>query len=307
MRIGLMHGDSGQQTVAEAIDQIVQEERDGFDCAWFGQVFGMDSLTLIALAGRETSRIEMGTAVVPTYGRHPYAMAQQAATVAAATGGRFTLGIGPSHQPVIEGMWGLSYEKPARHVREYLSVLLPLLRQGAVQFAGEVYRVNGPLSMKERPGTPVLISALAPLMLRIAGTLADGTVTWMTGRKTLETHVVPSITSAASAAGRPAPRIVAGLPVCVTDDPAAAREAAARFFVVYGGLPNYRRMLDREGAAGPADVAIVGDEQAVERELRALAAAGATDFLAAIFPAGDNAGASIQRTRELLRSLVGKI
>jgi len=208
---------------------------------------------------------------------------------------------------VIEGMWGLSYEKPARHVREYLSVLLPLVRQGAVQFAGEVYRVNGPLSLKERPAMPVLISALAPVMLKIAGTMADGTITWMTGRKTLASHVVPSVTAAAREAGRPAPRIVAGLPVCVTDDPAAAREAAARIFVVYGGLPNYKRMLDREGAAGPADVAIVGDEQAVERELRALAAVGVTDFLAPIFPSGNNAGASMQRTRELLRSLVGTI
>jgi len=132
-------------------------------------------------------------------------------------------------------------------------------------------------------------------------------VTWMTGRKTLESHIVPSITAAAREAGRPAPRIVAGLPVCVTDDPTAAREAAARIFVVYGGLPNYKRVLDREGAAGPADVAIVGDEQAVEREVRALAAVGVTDFLAPIFPAGENAGASMQRSRELLRSLVGKV
>jgi F420-dependent oxidoreductase-like protein len=310
MRIGLMHGDQGSFTVEEQVQQIVDEERDGFECAWFGQVFGGDSLTVIALAGARTTRIELGTTVVPTYLRHPFAMAQQAMTVYAAAGGRFTLGIGPSHHMVVEGMWGMSYDRPARHVREYLDVLIPLARSGRVAHNGELYRVNGAISVRELrdlPPMPVIISALAPAMLKLAGSVADGTVTWMTGPKTIETHVVPSIAKAAAGAGRPAPRVVVGLPICVTDDAAAARETAAKTFVVYGQLPNYRRMLDKEGAATPAEVAIVGHEAAVERQLRALASAGATDFLAPIFPSGPDARSSMERTRSLLKSLIGKV
>ena len=307
MRIGLMHGDVSNFTVAEMVQQIVDEEQDGFECAWFGQIFGADSLTVIAMAGPRTSRIQIGTAVIPTYTRHPWAMAQQAMTVQAATGNRFTLGIGPSHQVVVEHMWGLSYEKPARHVKEYLSVLLPLMREGRVAFSGEVYRTTGAIEVPGIQPIPVIISALAPMMLKIAGTMADGTVTWMTGPKTIETHVVPGITAAAREAGKPAPRVVVGLPIAVSDDVAAAREAAGKAFRMYGGLPNYKRMLDKEGAAGPADVAIVGNEAQVEQQIRALASAGATDFVAPVFPVGPDATASLARTRALLRSLIGRV
>ena len=154
---------------------------------------------------------------------------------------------------------------------------------------------------------PVIISALAPLMLKIAGTMTDGTVTWMTGPKTLETHVVPGITAAAKQAGRPAPMVVCDLPVCVTDDAAAAREAAAKYFAMYGGLENYRRMLDKEGAAGPADVVVTGNEAEVERQIRAIASAGATDFVAAIYPSGPDPMASMARSYALMKSLVGKV
>jgi F420-dependent oxidoreductase-like protein len=307
MRIGLMHGDDGSQTIDQIVGQLVQEERDGFDTAWFGQIFGGDSMTIIAMAGPKTSRIEFGTAVIPTYTRHPFAMAQQARTVQAATGGRLTLGIGPSHHIVVENMWGMSYDKPARHVREYLNVLLPLVRGGAVAYNGDLYKVNAQLAVKDAKPLPVIISALAPAMLKLAGAVADGTVTWMTGPKTIETHVLPSITAAAKEAGRPSPRIVCGLPVAVCDNPQSAKVAAAGAFAIYGSLPNYRRMLDKEGAAGPADVAIVGDEAAVERQIRAVASAGATDFDAAIFPADADAGGSIARTRALLKSLIGKV
>jgi F420-dependent oxidoreductase-like protein len=301
VRISLFLGDTGD--LDTSIDHIVQAERDGFDGVWHGQIFQADALTLLALAGRVTERIELGTAVVPTYPRHPFALAQQALTVQAATNGRFALGIGPSHQPVVEGMWGLSYDKPARHVREYLSVLRPLLSEGRVSFNGEVFRVNGALQIKTPP-PPVLIAALAPVMLRMAGELADGTITWMTGVKTIETHVAPRITKAASDAGRPAPRVCVALPVAVTNDAAAARERAGKAFAMYGALPNYRRVLDHEGAAGPADVVVVGTEGDVERQLRAFASAGATDFLAALFPADDTA---IARTHALLKGLVGRV
>lgn len=307
MRIGLMHGEAINFPAAELVQQVVDEENDGFECSWFGQIFGADSLTVIAMAGQRTSRIQIGTAVIPTYTRHPWAMAQQAMTVQAATNSRFTLGIGPSHQVIVESMWGLSYEKPARHVKEYLSVLLPLVRTGRVAFNGDVYRTTGAIEVPGIQPLPVIISALAPMMLKIAGTMADGTATWMTGPKTIATHVVPGVTAAAKEAGKPAPRIVVGLPIAVSEDVVAAREAAGKAFQIYGGLPNYKRMLDKEGAAGPADVAIVGDEAQVEQQIRGLASAGATDFVAPIFPVGPDAAASRARTRALLKSLIGKV
>ena len=307
MRIGLMHGDDGSRTIEQHVNDAIQEEADGFDVSWWGQIFGADSMTIIAAAGLRTSRMEFGTAVIPTYARHPFAMAQQALTTRQATGGRFTLGIGPSHHVVIENMWGMSYDKPARHVREYLKVLLPLAQEGKVAYNGELYRVNAGLAVKDGTPMPVMISALAPQMLKIAGTMTAGTITWMAGMKTIETHVVPSITKHAAEAGRPAPRVAVGLPICVTEDIDAAKQMAAQAFVIYGTLPNYRRMLDIEGAAGPADVAIVGNEAHVEQQLRSLASTGATDLIAPIFPVGGDPAKSLSRTRELLKSLVGKI
>ena len=242
-----------------------------------------------------------------TYARQPFIMAQQAVTIQASASGRFTLGIGPSHQVLVQGMWGIPYERVARHVREYLSVLRPLLDQGAVAFSGDEYRVAGALQIPDRKTCPVLISALAPMMLRIAGELADGTITWMTGPKTLAEHIVPRINSAAEEAGRPKPRVIAALPVAVTDDPDAARETASRLFEMYGQLPNYRRVLDREGAAGPAEVAIVGNEADVERQIRAIADTGATDFGVWTYPVGEDAQASLDRTWSLVKGLVGKV
>ena len=308
MRIGLMLGDIiGPSTVQEQVQQAVDAENDGFDTAWFGQLMGIDALTITALAGASTSRIELGTGVIPTFPRHPYVMAQQALTVQGATNNRFVLGIGLSHQIVIEAMYGLSYEHPARHMREYLSVLRPLIAEGRVAFQGKVYRTAANLRVPGAQPMPVLIAALAPKMLHLAGEVADGTMLWMSGLKTIETHVMPKITAAANEAGRPAPRIAAGLPICVTDDIAAGRESAAKVFQMYGQLPNYRRMLDKEGAAGPADVAIVGDEASVEKQIRALASVGVTDFVAPIYATGADREDSVARTRALLKSLVGKV
>jgi F420-dependent oxidoreductase-like protein len=305
MRIGLFLGDTGAPDAL--VQQVVDAERDGFASAWFSQIFGCDSLTVIALAGKQTSKIEMGTSVVPVYPRHPHMLAQQALTVQAATNGRVALGIGLSHAPVVEGMWGMSYDHPARYMREYLSVLVPLMREGKANFQGEVFRVNATLQVVGATPPALLLAALAPAMLKTAGELADGTVTWMTGAKTIETHVAPRIGKAAKEAGRPTPRIAVCLPVAVTDDVPAARERAAQLFQVYGFLPNYKRMLDKEGASGPKDVVIVGNEADVEQQVRALASAGATDFAGAIFPAGDDVGASMARTHALLKGLIGKV
>ncbi len=312
MRVGIFYGavaalEAQIQTVEGHVQRVVDAEEAGFDSIWLAQIFGPDALTVIALAGPRTERIEMGTAVVPIHPRHPFVLAQQALTVQAAAGGRLSLGVGLSHQPVVEGMWGLSYEKPARYMREYLSVLRPLVDQGNVAFSGDVFRVAGGLQIPGAQPFPVLIAGLAPMMLRIAGELADGTLTWMTGPKTIETHIVPRIGAAAEGAGRPAPRVGVGLPVAVTDDVAAAKEQANQTFQMYGALPNYRRMLDIEDAAGPADVAIVGDEAEVEQQIRDIASAGATDLVGVPFPVGDDHDASMSRTIATLAELVGKV
>ncbi len=227
-------------------------------------------------------------------------LAQQALTTQAATGGRLTLGIGLSHQLVIEGMYGHSFAKPVRHMREYLEILVPLVHGEPVSFTGETLTGRATVDVKGAPPCPILVAALGAQMLELAGRLADGTVTWMTGPATIESHIVPTITAAAERAGRPPPRVGVGLPVCVTSDPAAARERAARTFEIYGTLPSYRAMLDREGAPGPAEVAMVGDEAAVTRQVQHLRDVGATDFVANIFGSGEERS----RTRALLQSLL---
>lgn len=305
MKIGLGVGELAGEpaTIDDLVAQVKAAERDGFAAAWFANIFGVDAITACALAGRETTRIELGTAVVPTYPRHPVAMAQQALTASAACKGRFALGIGLSHQIVIEGMFGFSFAKPFSHMREYMAVLRPLLENGSVSHQGSEYRVQANLSVTGATAPPILIAALAPKMLALAGSEAAGTITWMTGAKTLREHTIPRIAEAAAAAGRPAPRVVCGLPVAVCDDPAGARERAGRAFQVYGALPSYRAMMDREGVEGPAELAIVGDESAVGEQLLRLEEIGVTDFLAALFPVGDDARGSIARTRGLLEKL----
>jgi 5,10-methylenetetrahydromethanopterin reductase len=274
MRIGIMAG----TTRAESPEAFASEARTaaeaGLQSWWLPHVFGYDALTALGWLAAEVTGIGVGTAVVPTWTRHPVVMAQQALTVAALAPGRFTLGLGLSHQVVIEGMLGIPWQRPVRHLSEYLDVLLPLLaerRHGAVQLSAEA------------PTPPVLIAALGPKMLELAGARTDGTITWMTGPKTLAEHTVPGLRRAAGAAGRPDPQVVAGFPVCVTGDPAKARERAARAYAVYGQLPSYRAMLDREGVAGPEDLAVVGDEAAVSERLAEAEAAGATEVVASLF------------------------
>ncbi len=301
MRIGMSLADpAGPEAFTELRDQLRQAADDGFASAWISNIFGLDALTALAVAGSQVPGIEVGTAVVPTYPRHPAALAQQALTAALALGGRLALGIGLSHRLVIEDMYGQSFERPARHMREYLSILLPLLNGEAADFDGDTMRAKIGLSVSRPSRVPVLLAAMAPAMLRLAGERADGTVLWMTGPATVRDYIAPAITQAAAAAGRPAPRVVCILPVCVTDDPDQARTRAARIFEIYGQLPSYRAMLDREGAAGPADVTIAGDEETVGSRIMALADAGVTDFVAGEFAVGDDA----KRTRALLKSLV---
>ncbi|MGE4608706.1 MAG: TIGR03564 family F420-dependent LLM class oxidoreductase [Myxococcota bacterium] len=289
----------GGETLDEFVDRVKRAEADGFAFVSAPNIFGLDAVGALTIAGRETERIELATGVVPTQPRHPTALAQQALTAQAACRGRFTLGIGLSHQVVIESMFGLSYAAPAKQMEEYLQVLVPLLQGKPASHQGDLYRVNAGLQVPDGTPVPTLVAALGPRMLEVAGRLADGTATWMTGRRTLADHIVPSITRAAAAAGRPQPRIVAALPIAVTHDADAARKVANEAFQMYGTLPSYRAMLDRESAAGPGDVAIVGDEAAVRADLAELRDAGVTDFAAAPFPADEGA---VARTREFLLS-----
>jgi F420-dependent oxidoreductase-like protein len=272
------------QPIRQVVEQVRQMAGAALSTAACSQVFAYDALTLLAVVGDLVPDIELMTAVVPTYPRHPIVLAAQALTVQAATGGRLTLGIGPSHQVVIEGMYGYSYERPARHIREYLDALLPLLNGEQVAYAGATLRAFtlGPLEISA-PAPPVMIAALGPAMLRLAGSLTDGTITWMAGLRTIESHIAPTITAAAANAGRKRPRIAVSLPICVTSEPNRARQLADKSFAVYGQLPAYRAVLDREGAASPGDVAVAGDEESVGRQIDAFAEAGATDFIAAVY------------------------
>lgn len=303
MSIGIFAGsviDQGGDL--DALVAAAQTAADqGFAGFWLPQIFSYDALTALAVVGREVDGIELGTGVVPTYPRHPMMLAAQALTTNAAAGGRFVLGIGLSHQIVIESMFGYSYDKPARHMREYLAILVPLIREGSVSFSGETLSGHGTVTVPGSTPCPVMVAALGPKMLALTGAVADGTVTWMTGPATVDTHIGPTIRGAAADAGRPEPRIVSALPVLVTDDPDGARQRAAKIFSIYGELPAYRAMLDREGAAGPADVAVVGDEAEVAAGIARMADAGATDFLAVEFGMSDD---ERTRTRDLLRTLL---
>jgi len=301
MRIGIFSGSTNDGTIDKLVDEARTAESEGFASFWVSQIFGHDALTELAIVGREVPRIEIGTAVVPTYPRHPMMLAQQALTVNAASGGRLCLGIGLSHKIVIENMLGMSFDKPVRHLREYLSVLIPLLDGKPVGFDGETYKVHAGVAVAGATRPAVVVAALGEQMLRVTAAVADGTLTWCTGPTTLREHTVPTLTAAAEAAGRPAPRVISALPVCVTEDISGALERAAGVFQVYGQLPSYRAMLDREGVAGPAEIAIVGGEAEVADRIRALADVGVTDFGAVEF--GGNPD-EVARTRAVLKSLL---
>jgi F420-dependent oxidoreductase-like protein len=306
MRIGVIVNPSAAGRPA-SIDQLVEQvatfAQRGFHKAAFANIFATDALTVIAVAGRFVPAIELETAVVPVYTRHPVAMAQQALTTQAVVGGRLTLGIGLSHRPVVENVWGLPFERPVEYMREYLAVLQPLLHEQKVAFAGRHFRSQAQLTIADASPPSVVLAALGERMLRLAGEVTDGTSTWMVGPKTLASHITPIITEAARNAGRPAPRIIVGLPICITNDAEAARARAERAFERYGQLPSYRAMLDREGAAGPADVAVVGSESEVERHLTDLERAGGTEFNASVFGSAEEQ----QRTFEFLQTRVAHV
>ena len=318
MRIGLMVGSDKERSRADRLPGLIDDgtraELAGFRSFWFPQVPGyVDAMTAMALLGEATSTIELGTAVVPIQTRHPMIMAQQALTTAAAAGGRFTLGIGPSHDWIIDGQLGIPYDRPVRLLRDYLEVLsAAFAAPGAVDVENDTFRVHSPVDVTDVGPVPVLLAALGPTMLRIAGERADGTVLWMADERAIGEHVAPRITAAATAAGRPAPRVVAGVPVALCAD-AEADEARALASEVLGHAhfsPNYVRLLEHGDADDVGDTMAAGSEATVLARLQRYRDAGVTDLAARVVPVGADPvsrQASRQRTTEFLASLSGTL
>lgn len=289
----------GPADLGVLVDHARTAAADGFDTWWLAQTGLVDTLTLFAVIGREVPGIVLGTAVVPTFTRHPTTLAGQALSTAALIGdpSRLVLGIGLSHKPAVEDRYGLVFERPVRHLADYLDILTPLLNEGRVAHHGDVWSTTLEANRPSAVAPSVMVAALGPQVLRLAGRRTDGTLLWMVGARTIAEHIAPIINTAAKEAGQAAPRIVASLPICVTGDAAGARRAAAQAFAAYGQLPSYRAMLDREGVAGPADVAIIGSAAEVEDRLGGISQAGATEFSAVEFTRNPDEAAA---TRALL-------
>ena len=277
---------------------VARTDREGFSGYWVTNGRSCDALTALAVTGAGAG-IRLGTAVVPVHPRHPAALAQQALTANLALEGRLVLGVGVAHRFFVEGTWGLSFDRPVAYLSEYLDALLPLLSERRASVAGERVTMNGELAL-DAPPCPVFVAALGPRMLELAGRLTSGTITWMVGVKTVRELTAPVITEAAAAAGRAAPEVVVGVPVCVTDNEPDARARAAHSLRMYGDLPSYRAMLDREGLDGPGDVCVMGTEEQVAEHLAGYFAAGATSVAAAPTGSPDE----VERTRACLASLL---
>lgn len=316
MRIGIMVGPETRRYAAK-IDQMVGDakaaEELGFATAWIPQLpQDFDAMTAVALMGRETSTIELGTAVVPLQVRHPIALGQQALSVQAACSGRFRLGVGPSHHWIMDDMLGLPYEQPAKLVADYLDVFDAMFSgPNPVDVENDSFRIHNPLDVTDLP-VPVFLAALGPVMLRLAGERAAGTVLWMADERAIAEHIVPRITKAAADAGRPAPRVVAGVAValCAASevDSAIGRANVALAHAEYS--PNYQRLLEQGASADVGEMAAIGTEADIERRLRSYMDAGTTDFSARILPLGsgrDEIIASSRRTREFLASLAPEL
>lgn len=303
MRIGINGTGLVQRASIEAILADAQAAAaDGFASYWLAEhpTGGFDAMTVLAAMGADVPGIELGTAVVPTFPRHPMVMAGQALTTQTALTGRFCLGIGLSHE-VMMAQLGIGFDKPIRHLRDYLSILMPLITEGRVSYQGETLSCDAEIFKPAESPPAVVVAALGPQALKVAGTRTDGTTLAWVGPKTVKEHIGPSIGEAAAKAGRPAPRIIATLPVVVTEDPAGIRARIAKTLTMYGQLPSYRAMFEREGVNGPADLAIAGSAAEVEDGLMAMQEAGVTDFAVSVFA---TSSAEHIATRELLTGLL---
>ncbi len=317
MRVGVMIGPERRDTARKAegmLADIEWAESAGMDTAWIPQIpSDFDAIVTVALMGTRTTRIELGTAVIPLQAQHPIALARQALSAHAATGGRLALGVGPSHHWIVRDMLGLPYQRPAAYTRDYLEVLDAALKgPGPIDVENETFTVHNPLDLGPVAPLPVLIAALGPVMCRIAGEHADGTVLWMADERAIADHIAPRITKAADNAGRPAPRIVAGIPVCLCA-PAEVDAARARANRILGEAefsPNYQRLLDQGDAKDVGDICAAGDEEAILARFRRFADAGVTDLSVRLLPIGDNRDeliASKRRTREVISQLAAEV
>lgn len=290
-------------SVAAIGEHAAEAEEHGFATYWVAQLAVPDALTALGAIGARTSAIELGTAVISTWTRHPLMLAGQALTTQSLCGGRLLLGLGLAHKPSVEGTLRVPFDRPAAHMEEYLDVLLPALQGERVDATGTTWSgFADPFPRFDGVSAPgVMLAAMGPRMLRLAGGRSDGTILWLSGPRTIEEQIRPAVEAAATEAGRPAPRVVASVPVCVTDDPDRVRGVVAEVLAGYNELPSYRQVMDREGAEGPADVSLIGDEATVRAGIQRFADAGTTDFSALeLITAAEEA----PRTRELLRSLL---
>tara|TARA_B100000700_G_C15062246_1_gene866653 strand:+ start:526 stop:1419 length:894 start_codon:yes stop_codon:yes gene_type:complete len=279
MQLGIF----GSSRNIDDLKKQVQEAKNlGYSTFWTPQIFNLDALTALAVIAESVDDIRLGTSVIPTYPRHPMMLAQQALTVNQVSNGRLDLGIGLSHKPVVEGMWGISFDAPIGHMSDYLQILMALLHDGTISYGGKHLTSRGGIDVPA-DAPPVLVAALGPQMLKLVGRVADGTVTWMTGPETIRNHISPVINAAAEDAGRPVPQVIAAVPVCITSDSDMAEEYAKRDFGFYGDLPSYRAMLEREGLANSWDIALSGSFEEVADGLQKYAESGGTQVVAAVY------------------------
>nr|WP_042188499.1 TIGR03564 family F420-dependent LLM class oxidoreductase [Kibdelosporangium sp. MJ126-NF4]CEL18282.1 hypothetical protein [Kibdelosporangium sp. MJ126-NF4]CTQ97768.1 hypothetical protein [Kibdelosporangium sp. MJ126-NF4] len=270
MRVGIFIEDMGK-TVDEYFEEVKAARQAGFQAVWLGERLSWDPLTLLAMTGREFPDITLGAAVVRTYPHHPLALAAQALTV----GNRLVLGVGPSHPPLIQGQYGYSPDKPVRHIREYLTALVPLLHGESVDYHGETLTVNGQIVAAGSQPPPVLLAALGPQMLKLAAELTDGTVTTWAGPKTISDYILPTLEKNGTGT-----RVVSSITVSVTDNPQAARDRLNQTYPGANDMPSYRRVLDNEGVATIGDTLIAGNEEEVAQELRRYREAGVSEIIA---------------------------
>ncbi len=291
-----------------SVDAIVEHAQraalDGFSSYWLAEhpTGGLDALTVLTVVGQQLPDLELGTAIVPTFPRHPMALAGQVLTAQSVIGKRLTLGIGLSHETMMAQL-GIPFKRPIGHLKDYLSILMPLLNEGSVSYDGELLSCHAEIFARPDEPSQVLVAALGPQALAVAGRLADGTTLAWVGPKTVREHIRPRLNEAADAAGRGTPRILATLPVCVTDDEERIRSRISKTLKMYGQLPSYKAMFEREGISEPGELALVGSASSVAAQIVALEEAGITDYAASEFTT--STGES-EATRELLCQLAAE-
>jgi len=308
LRISVFIGEGPSGTgVNGLVDAAIKAEQLEFDGIWYPQLNNVDALTVIGLASNNTSKIQMGTAVIPIFTRHPLVMAQQAMTVQIAASGRLSLGLGLSHKIIMQSSFGLKYENLAQHAMEYLSIINQLNESSSVDFTGQFYRAEWTIALPTFSKFPLFFAALGPKMLDASGKYADGTITWMAGPTVLERDIVPKITRSAQISERPSPKILVGIPIAITNDTEKAIEAVNKQFGFYKKFPSYKRLLDLENTSCISDVAIIGNKSEVKKKLERYHTAGATEILAMAFPIGEDHNQELDETWNILSEIVKEI